>query len=485
MSMPTRDETNIKRRNAGPILGSLLLLVACVTVLSAQLFVRPFIGMADNGDFSKVTGRISLGPKVHVENFTYVVPVYIRSHQYRWGSEFLTSETVLAAAASSVEKLVGPANEFDIRFMGAVHGLVFFLFVAGTLALLAEYPTFLRLAIPVVALIVFTDVLYVAYYNSFYSDTIAFLSLLWMVLLALAAAARYGAWYPIGFTVAAVFFVSSKAQHALAAWIPAVFLVWVGWKERSRVWSFAAALVVSIGVLEIASTPTWVKGMTAFDVVFHQIAIDRRTGVSDLRDLGLDSTYDPYLRMYAYEANSPALSQSWSQQFSRLVPYRTIAWFYIRHPVRTLEIMHKNIRENAIILRPIGNFCVGDGRPRRAITHRFAAWSDFKAGILRSWPDALIWWYAGFVLAAGMVLFKAKKIIRRDAAGVALGLGMLGIQEFAVATLADAVETPRHLFLFQACTDLMICFAVVSSIGWISTWFVIAEERRASGDQRS
>src|SRR3954471_10752502 len=89
------------------VVGDGILLGTCILLLSAQLFVRPFIGMADNGDFSKVTGRASLAPKFQVANFSYVVPVYIRSHKYRWSSEFLTSETLLAALASNLEKLTG------------------------------------------------------------------------------------------------------------------------------------------------------------------------------------------------------------------------------------------------------------------------------------------------------------------------------------------------------------------------------------------
>ena len=45
------------------------LLAICAAILAAQLFVPPFIGLADNGDFPKITGRLSLGPKSAGENF--------------------------------------------------------------------------------------------------------------------------------------------------------------------------------------------------------------------------------------------------------------------------------------------------------------------------------------------------------------------------------------------------------------------------------
>jgi len=41
-----------------------------------------------------------------------------------------------------------------------------------------------------------------------------------------------------------------------------------------------------------------------------------------------------------------------------------------------------------------------------------------------------------------------------------LGIVTLAIGEFCVASLADAAETHRHLFIFHACTDLTICFVL-------------------------
>ncbi len=49
---------------------------------------------------------------------------------------------------------------------------------------------------------------------------------------------------------------------------------------------------------------------------------------------------------------------------------------------------------------------------------------------------------------------------------IALGIAVLGIGEFCVAALADAVETHRHLFIFQTCTDLTICFAIAAVVAW-------------------
>ena len=453
-----------------PLLPDITLLAMCAAVLSAQLFIRPFIGLADNGDFSKVTGRLSLAPEFDVPNFTYVVPVYVRSHNYRWYSDFLTSETLPAAFASALEKTTGPPNEFDIRYMGAVHAIIFFLAFVVFLFSWRHTPPLLRFSTAGFALFVFTDVMYTSYYNSYYSDTIALLSLLWMVVLGLLiiSTAEQSPFWLFVFAVAAGLFVTSKAQHALAGWIPAVFLARVAWQNKKhRIIAGALALLVVIGsALQVRSTPSWVKGMTAFDVVFHQITLGSPHSSADLRELGLDGTYDQYVGQYAYMKGSPAQNPDWAREFHQTVGYGVITRFYLRHPYRTLAILDKNLKQNAIHLRPIANFCLGDGHPPRAITHAYAVWSDLKTRTVRFWPECIIAWYAVFVLVSTFHLRNSRIVSERNATLLALGVCLLGLYEFGVATLADAAETGRHLFLFHACTDVTVCFAVAGIAIW-------------------
>jgi hypothetical protein len=270
------------------------------------------------------------------------------------------------------------------------------------------------------------------------------------------------------FAVAAGLFVTSKAQHALAGWIPAAFLARLAWQNKKhRIMAGALALLVVIGsALEVRSTPSWVKGMTAFDVVFHQITLGSPHSSTDLRELGLDGSYDQYVGQYAYMKTSPAQNSDWAREFHQTVSYGVITRFYLRHPFRTLAILDKNLKQNAIHLRPIANFCVGDGHPPRAITHAYSVWSDLKTRSLRFWPESIVVWYAVFILVSTAYLRSSRVVSERNRTLLALGICLLGLYEFGLATLADAAETGRHLFLFHACTDITICFAVAGIAIW-------------------
>jgi len=80
------------------------LLAICAAILTVQLFVPPFIGLADNGDFPKITGRLSLGPKYGGENFIHFVSDYVREPRYYWKSETLSTELPLAWIATRLSR---------------------------------------------------------------------------------------------------------------------------------------------------------------------------------------------------------------------------------------------------------------------------------------------------------------------------------------------------------------------------------------------
>jgi hypothetical protein len=56
-----------------------LLLLLCCLLVGTQLFVPPIIGLANNGDFAKVTGWLNLGPDRPWSGFN---PTYSRSEKY-------------------------------------------------------------------------------------------------------------------------------------------------------------------------------------------------------------------------------------------------------------------------------------------------------------------------------------------------------------------------------------------------------------------
>jgi hypothetical protein len=71
----------------------------------------------------------------------------------------------------------------------------------------------------------------------------------------------------------------------------------------------------------------------------------------------------------------------------------------------------------------------------------------------------LAWYLLVIAGSIGAVRTRRTPLARR-LGWIVLGIVILAIGEFCVASLADAAETHRHLFVFHACTDMTICFAI-------------------------
>src|SRR5581483_10933147 len=209
----------------------IVLFAICVCLISVQIFVHPFIGMADNGDFPKVLGPLSLYPAADVHLKAYVVPVFRRAQMYRWKTPVFSSEIYFGRLAVGISRLFGNHKQFDIRYVGAVHASVFLIALPTLIIVLRRRSWTFRLPLLAFVIWVFTDVAYVAYYNSFYSDAAAVVALFVAVALALLIVARDGrSWLLLlAFAASSLLFITSKGQHGILGFIPAAFIIWITW----------------------------------------------------------------------------------------------------------------------------------------------------------------------------------------------------------------------------------------------------------------
>ena len=112
-----------------------LWLVLCAAILAWKLFLPGFIGMADNGDFGKVAGPLCLASaEPERENFFH--PWYVRSQANCFDARVPSSERAIAWLASPLERTLGNPARFDIRWLGAIHALLFLGFYYSVLTLL-------------------------------------------------------------------------------------------------------------------------------------------------------------------------------------------------------------------------------------------------------------------------------------------------------------------------------------------------------------
>lgn len=448
----------------------ILLVIVFAACVSFQLFVPPSIGLANNGDFGKMISRFSLGPASldTSEEYRYFTARWVYNQSFQWVSDDRSSELIPISAAV----LTGwwfSSYTFDIRILGAIHALLWITCFAAFLRLLRPLAGWRRYAVAIAALFICSDVSYVAYCNSFYTDAAAFLSLAWAAVLWLhfISRERPSAGLFVTFVVAAALCVSSKSQHIFMAIFLSALAVMAAIlfdrRWRTAALGFSMLILLAAGVT-FEVMPESEIGARQYAVIFLSILHKSPDPLNDLRELGLGPEY---LRNVDYWperlSDDPLTNTEWRAAFVTRVNYGQIAKFYLRHPWRALVIVYRALKGKARLYRPnLGNYEQQYGLPPGTQTNSFGWWSALRSALFRIAPWHIIAWYVG-ILGIGIRLIIRRSTIPRPVALFAISLAGMGLVELAVSALTDAGETERHLFLFHVITD----FTVILALAWV------------------
>jgi hypothetical protein len=243
--------------------GPLLLIFGAI--VCTQILVPPYIGMADNGDSAKIARRLSLIPADPDSGSQYFNAEYVLSGGPRWESDFRSSEEWPADLAFFLSRTTKEGDIFNIRWLGALHALILLIAFAVILLATRGLTVWASAGVRIAILWIFSDVLYVSYLNSFYSDTAALLGLFGSVALATLIITRGPQVATLlGFSLFAILLIASKSQHALWGFLPALFLFLSTWKERRLgircLGTGLSALLLAGVIVVVAITPAHYKG---------------------------------------------------------------------------------------------------------------------------------------------------------------------------------------------------------------------------------
>jgi hypothetical protein len=439
-------------------------LFAAAAIVGCQLFLRPIVGLADEGDFVKIADPVGLRSAVE--------PAFDRFFHYvnrdwqigpRSPVVFWSSELSLVAAARLLSSGLAREGTFDLLALGAVHTAVFL--AALGLLLRAGRPLRppARLAFAALLIFFFTDVGYAALFNSFYAATA---SLLGLLLLAgatalLVASPAPGPLLCATYWGAAIFFVTSKPQESVQAPLLAILgLALMRRTEgpgRARGSLLFALLLCAAGAFSYGAVPRAQRDTALFNKVFQDMLVSSSEPRADLEELGLPPDWASHAGSNAFASASPFGRIEFQGRFLDAVSYRSVVLFYLRHPARLARLLAEGAAR-ALQLRPryLGNFTKESGAAPTEKSRAFAAWSGARARLspLGPWLLPVLW---GANLAAAFVLWR-RPAAQVSRAGAALAtLVLLSITAFLVCTLSEGLpDLVRHLHAFNAMTDLTL-----------------------------
>ncbi len=396
-----------------------------------QLWVPPYTGLADNGDFAKVVGRFALkpidaGPQ---PTFLYFNRVWAKQPEAEWVSPYWGIATSLTRLAL----WLGGREIFDIRWLGLVYVLLFTL--AAWWLCRGHWATVL------LAALLFTDAAYVTYWQSFYFDAAA-------IVFALILFAAWRAENPWGLTLGALGFALAKAPHAPLAILFGLLLL----TERRKHYLPAALALLLGGASMLSGARDEYKATAYYNLAFFKLAPIDPAALDALKirpeDRGLIGTH-------AFLPDSPAQSAQWLREFFPPGGYANVLRYYLTHPAVALRVLWADLASEATQIRAVnlGNYERSTGVAPGTRSTAFG-W----ASAAKSWLFRLAPWHVFLLLAAALYWLPRRPLTWAI-------LAMAGY-EFAVASLADACETYRHLLLFHLALDWLI-FLLLNQ--WLET----------------
>ena len=198
----------------------------------------------------------------------------------------------------ALNKLISKDGSLDIRVVGFVHAITF----------LAAFTWLLRVTGPItciVAAIALTDVGYVAYWNSFYTEPATCIFLLLLAAESIGMCnGRQISWSQLArWSLWASMLVWAKSSNYPLAAVLAPFALYLGWRAKNtRVAGTAGALAIAaFAILTMQTRPQPMQRATTYNSILMAILPESPTPAADLQDLGLD----PKLARFREPAHGP------------------------------------------------------------------------------------------------------------------------------------------------------------------------------------
>lgn len=436
-------------------------------ILAIILFIPPYVGMADDGSFSRTANPAGIYHKEDTrENlyFNYYVREYLSLAPAEGAGKAFTSHELFLYAAKAMDALFTGDSVFDLRYLA----FLYCLFYIPAIALLvrqaaASARTFSEsVVIGAAGIFVFADVSYISYFSSFYPEPILYISILYCIGAALALREGKNAFlYLAVFTLSGSMLTTAENQCALAG----IFLGGLGVRflfvRKSISWRLACGssvmlLFISMLVSLYYIPPTYTQA-SKYHAMTRGVLLQSTDPVKTLKEFGIDSAYSILTDTSSYEEypevnpDSKALTEFYQKYSSAEITY-----YYLRHPGALGAMLDLSVKA-AFNMRSsfTGNYEKSAGLPKMARSLFWSMWGNFK---INSAPKTI-----GFIfviLLAVILLFnkrsKEKNYMSLEIMAV---IFFIAISQ-AIITIVNSgdAELSQHLFLFGVSIDILIYF---------------------------
>lgn len=456
--------------------------IAAACIMIFVLFVHPSIGMADNGDFFRVTqgnGIYKLDKYQEDQYFDYSSSKFGIYQYFNENTDsLLSSQTPFIKGALLLDRLFTGNDEiFDIRFLA----LPLCIWALIAIYLLVDYSSWgierrYGYVIAALAVLLFADTGYLAYFNSFYAEGIVFVSFLTaMACMLLLGQHRYRSWVLISaYMMNSLVLVCAKQQNAPLGILLGLLCLPVMLRKKNpderpskkqrtirRISVIAcSSLLCASGAAVYLLIPQNFVEINQYHAMTRGVLPSSKNPEEALAQFHIDPQY-ALLDGSIYFERYPAADVEGEDLKTRFYPnygFVSVAVYYMEHPDSLLQMLD-HAAQNAYSIRPaaMGNYERSAGKASGAQTSFFTLHSMMKERLVPRTVGFMILWL-GAVLA---ISFRDRKRTWVIACAVLMGLSQIGV---SIVGAGDA-DLSKHIFLYNAAFDFTN-FILISTV-WI------------------
>ncbi len=446
------------------------------------LFIKPQVGVADQGDFYRImntSGLSLLDSDINNPNsvgyYDFVVSDYKITLLDNTDSKtiFACSLSYLIIGINYICKSLDQ-NIFKTQYLAIIYSIIYilaFIIILKSLNIKNNIKSILAILL---TLFIFFDGNYLIWFNSLYGEPMMITTLL----LFIASVLNYIRYkYVVKGTeklmskifyilFSAFLFLGSKLQVITSLPIIMILLSKIIWDNRYHLNKIKLIILcivtcmVIIYPLRINMNSNNLSKDTQYNSVFYGVLNESKTPEQDLMDLGLDPDLSAEAGKHAYlDSNEYAKyipgSEITDEKFYSKINNFKLAKFYLTHPMRLLNGMKYTAGKAFYTSTGLGKYSKAYSSTPVRDFHRFTLWSSIREKIL---PKNLF--FIGLVYLT-ILLCSVYKYIRNGSnpeikSKVLLlwTVMFIGILQFPMPFVGNGkADTAKQLFLFNFTFD--------------------------------
>lgn len=458
------------------ILAAILVTVIC----SLTLFVKPIVGMSDNGDFNRIISQSDLYYLQPNNDDGRFLKYFTKDYGiYRYYNEnpkvMVSTQLIITKTAVFISKFMNKNYIFDVRILAFLYVMVYICsayFIVKSLTFDINSIRY-KFLITILFIFIFCDTGYIAYFNSFFGEAVSLSFFLFSlgILLYMCKFKRYNTLNLIVFFVTSFIFVGSKQQLAPIGILVAAILVRLFMINKAKVFRYTA-LVLSISIF--LSSFYFYKSISGdFDYINRYHAMTRGVLLyqwnSDkiLKVFGINPQYS-LLQETIYFNQLPVINPNddkLKEEFYSKYSFYSILKFYLQNPRIFIKMINFAVI-NGYSIRPkvIGNYEKKDGKVPGSKSYFFSLWSTLKD---RYVPHNLFFTllmfgvYFLFAIRRYIGAKKKKDLNNQFLEEIFVYVFLVGISQIFIAVIgAGDADLGKHLFMFNVTFDIMILYSL-------------------------